>query len=97
MCALPRSAVQMPADAAVRCHAADWEFVDTFILIVKRKKVSLLQSYHHSGAVIAMWLLATSRSHGAIFFVCVSPSPTRLASTPLTCMRAWLSRWLLAA
>ena len=75
----------------MRCHAADWEFLDTFILIVKRKKVSLLQSYHHSGAVIAMWLMATSRSHGAIFFVCVSPSLRRLASTPLTCMRPWLA------
>jgi hypothetical protein len=28
-----------------------YEFLDTAILIVKQKKVSLLQSYHHAGAV----------------------------------------------
>ena len=28
-----------------------YEFVDTMILVVKQKKVSVLQSYHHAGAV----------------------------------------------
>jgi len=49
-----------------------YEFMDTFILIVKRKKVMLLQSYHHSGAVIAMWALVPTQSHGAMFFVCMN-------------------------
>jgi GNS1/SUR4 family len=42
-----------------------WEFFDTVVLIVKGKRVSLLQSYHHAGIVAVMWLLTVSRhSHG---------------------------------
>jgi len=46
-----------------------YEFIDTYILIVKGKSVSLLQIYHHSGAVIAMYLNAVSQSPGGQFFV----------------------------
>lgn len=32
-----------------------WEFADTWILVVKGKKPSFLQVYHHSGIVLSMW------------------------------------------
>ena len=32
-----------------------YEFLDTYVLIIKRKKPSFLQVYHHSGIVITMW------------------------------------------
>ena len=52
----------LPLPPFPSCTRADYEFIDTAILIVKRKPVSLLQAYHHSGAVIAMWLLAVSQA-----------------------------------
>jgi len=39
-----------------------WEFVDTWILILKGKKPSFLQVYHHSGIAFAMWGAVTSHS-----------------------------------
>jgi len=32
-----------------------WEFLDTYVLIIKNKKPSFLQLYHHAGIVITMW------------------------------------------
>ncbi|KAI9488451.1 fatty acid elongase [Zychaea mexicana] len=32
-----------------------YEFVDTFIILLKGRKPSLLQEYHHAGAIITMW------------------------------------------
>jgi hypothetical protein len=49
-----------------------YEFIDTFILVVKRKHVMVLQTYHHSGAVYAMYLLAASQAPSALFFVCMN-------------------------
>mmetsp|Transcript_23281 Transcript_23281/g.32160 ORF Transcript_23281/g.32160 Transcript_23281/m.32160 type:complete len:279 (+) Transcript_23281:100-936(+) len=49
-----------------------YEFGDTAILIVKQKKVSLLQSYHHSGAVLVMWGLCYTRANTAMYFVCLN-------------------------
>jgi len=46
-----------------------WEFLDTVILIVKRKPVSVLQFYHHCGALIAMWGLLASSSNISWDFV----------------------------
>ncbi|KAI9294835.1 hypothetical protein K502DRAFT_324627 [Neoconidiobolus thromboides FSU 785] len=46
-----------------------WEFIDTLILIVKNKVPSLLQCYHHSGAVLGMFYLFNSSSPGAWIFV----------------------------
>lgn len=39
-----------------------WEFVDSWILIVKQKEVSTLQLFHHVGAVLSMWLLYHTRA-----------------------------------
>lgn len=52
--------------------AADYEFVDTFILLVKQKNVMVLQTYHHSGAVYAMYLLSVTQAPSALFFVCMN-------------------------
>jgi hypothetical protein len=39
-----------------------WEFVDTWILVLKGKNASFLQVYHHTGIVIAMWGGVVSQS-----------------------------------
>jgi len=49
-----------------------WEFVDTLILIVKQKPVSLLQFYHHCGALLSMWGLVVSRSPQTVIFACLN-------------------------
>lgn len=46
-----------------------YEFLDTAILIVKQKKVSLLQSYHHAGAVLVMWGLCYTEASVVVAFV----------------------------
>ena len=45
-----------------------YEFIDTFIVILKGKKPSFLQMYHHIGAVIGMWLICITGSVGPLFF-----------------------------
>jgi GNS1/SUR4 family len=45
-----------------------YEFVDSYILIVKRRPVSWLQAYHHSGAVVSVWAGVVSRSPQAMWF-----------------------------
>jgi hypothetical protein len=49
-----------------------YEFMDTVILIVKRKKVSLLQTYHHAGAVLTMFGLVYTQASSALWFVCLN-------------------------
>jgi len=49
-----------------------WEFADTLILIVKQKPVSLLQFYHHCGALLTMWGLVVTRSSQVLVFVCLN-------------------------
>ena len=49
-----------------------YEFADTFILLVKRKHVMVLQTYHHSGAVYAMYLLSATQAPAALWFVCMN-------------------------
>lgn len=46
-----------------------YEFVDTMILVVKQKKVSVLQSYHHAGAVLVMWGLCYTEATSVVVFV----------------------------
>lgn len=46
-----------------------WEFVDTAILIIKQKPVSMLQFYHHCGALLTMWGLVVSRASSIVVFV----------------------------
>jgi hypothetical protein len=37
-----------------------WEFLDTWIIILKGKKPILLQTYHHAGVVLLMWMFTVS-------------------------------------
>ena len=39
-----------------------WEFVDTWILVLKGKKPSFLQIYHHTGIAFTMWVGVVSQS-----------------------------------
>jgi len=39
-----------------------YEFVDTLILIVKKKEPSFLQEYHHIGALLSMWSLTVTKT-----------------------------------
>jgi len=47
-----------------------YEYVDTWILIIKGKKVSVLQGFHHAIAVPCMWAQAITQSPGIVPFVC---------------------------
>lgn len=46
-----------------------YEFVDTWILVLKGKDASFLQVYHHTGIVLCMWLGVLSHSSWLIFVV----------------------------
>jgi hypothetical protein len=46
-----------------------WEFLDTAILILKGKKPSFLQEYHHAGMVLAMWAIVVSQEANAFWVV----------------------------
>ncbi|PJF17127.1 Elongation of fatty acids protein [Paramicrosporidium saccamoebae] len=47
-----------------------YELIDTAILLAKGRPSSFLQTYHHAGAIIAMWMLSSTRAFGAWVFVC---------------------------
>jgi|Transcript_19724 hypothetical protein len=49
-----------------------YEFIDTWVLVVKQKPVSFLQTYHHAGAVITMWGLTVTQAPGVVWFVCLN-------------------------
>lgn len=46
-----------------------WEILDTLILIGKGKKASLLQEYHHAGAILTVWSGTRYESPAAWLFV----------------------------
>jgi len=49
-----------------------YEFLDTFVLLVKQKKVMVLQSYHHAGAVLTMFGLCYTQASSVLWFVCLN-------------------------
>mmetsp|Transcript_18038 Transcript_18038/g.23739 ORF Transcript_18038/g.23739 Transcript_18038/m.23739 type:complete len:231 (-) Transcript_18038:565-1257(-) len=49
-----------------------YEYVDTWILIIKGKKVSWLQGYHHAIAVPSMWSVTVSQAPGLVPFICLN-------------------------
>lgn len=46
-----------------------YELLDTAILLAKGKPSSFLQTFHHAGAIISMWMLTSTRAFGAWVFV----------------------------
>lgn len=46
-----------------------YEVVDSMILVIKGKPVSNLQSYHHAGALLAMWIAYRFQSQAVWVFV----------------------------
>jgi len=49
-----------------------YEYVDTMIIILKGKKVSFLQGFHHFVAVLTIWSVAVTKSQGTLWFVCLN-------------------------
>lgn len=49
-----------------------YEVVDTFIILTKGKKTSFLQSYHHAGAMFAMWAGIRYMSPPIWLFTCIN-------------------------
>jgi len=39
-----------------------WEFIDTFIILYRGGKASVLQVYHHAGVLVIMWCLVLSNT-----------------------------------
>lgn len=48
------------------------EFIDTYILILKGKKPSFLQTYHHAGIAFCMWGGVVCQSAWLLFVVCLN-------------------------
>lgn len=46
-----------------------YEFIDTWIVLLKGKSPLLLQTYHHAGVVICMWALAVTYASPVIVLV----------------------------
>jgi hypothetical protein len=40
-----------------------YEFIDTWIYLLKEQEPSLLQTYHHAGVVIIMWSICVTKNH----------------------------------
>ena len=49
-----------------------FEFIDTWILVLKGKKASFLQCYHHAGICICMWGGVVCQSAWLLFVVCLN-------------------------
>jgi hypothetical protein len=46
-----------------------YELADTAILLIKGKPSSFLQTFHHSGSIIGMWVMTTTHAPAAWIFV----------------------------
>lgn len=46
-----------------------YELADTAILLIKGKPSSFLQTFHHSGSIMGMWLMTTTHAPAAWIFV----------------------------
>lgn len=49
-----------------------YEFIDTWVLIIKRRKPSLLQVYHHAGIAITMWGATVTQGSWVAWVVCLN-------------------------
>jgi len=46
-----------------------YELIDTFILLIKGKQSSFLQTFHHAGAMMTMWMIISTRAFAVWIFV----------------------------
>lgn len=56
LCSMPTNFPQLGVYAYIFYLSKYYEVVDSIILLIKGKRVSNLQSYHHAGAIICMWI-----------------------------------------
>ncbi len=66
-----------------------WEFADTFVLIIKNKKPSFLQLYHHAGVVITMWGAVASQGTWVLIVVLLNSGIHTLMYTYFTVKTIW--------
>jgi len=46
-----------------------YELIDTLILLIKGKPSSLLQTFHHAGAIFTLWLISVTRATAGWVFI----------------------------
>ncbi|PWN19999.1 hypothetical protein BCV69DRAFT_283523 [Microstroma glucosiphilum] len=56
LCSMPTNTVTLAPYAWLFYMSKYYEVIDSAILVLKGKVVSNLQSYHHAGALLAMWI-----------------------------------------
>lgn len=56
LCSMPTNCPHLGKYAYIFYLSKYYEVFDSVILLLKGKKVSNLQSYHHAGAIICMWI-----------------------------------------
>ena len=56
LCSMPTNEMHLGVYAYLFYLSKYYEVVDSVILLIKGKKISNLQSYHHAGAIICMWV-----------------------------------------
>lgn len=69
LCSMPINTVTLAPYAWLFYISKYYEVVDSIILVLKGKKVSNLQSYHHAGALLAMWIAYRYQSQAVWVFV----------------------------
>lgn len=69
LCSMPTNTVTLAPYAWLFYISKYYEVVDSIILVLKGKKVSNLQSYHHAGALLAMWIAYRYQSQAVWVFV----------------------------
>ncbi|CAO1616475.1 unnamed protein product [Sympodiomycopsis kandeliae] len=69
LCSMPVNTVTLAPYAWLFYISKYYEVVDSMILVIKGKTVSNLQSYHHAGALLAMWIAYRYQSQAVWVFV----------------------------
>lgn len=69
LCSMPTNTVTLAPYTWLFYISKYYEVVDSMILVIKGKTVSNLQSYHHAGALLAMWIAYRYQSQAVWVFV----------------------------
>ncbi|PWN54503.1 hypothetical protein IE53DRAFT_1644 [Violaceomyces palustris] len=70
LCSMPTNQINLGRYTYLFYMSKYYEVVDSIILLIKGKKISNLQSYHHAGAIICMWV-ATRYQSQPVWVFCV--------------------------